>query len=269
MPRDIDEALRGWPYDANADEVSAREVRARDGRTVLQIRIDLGMLQMEVDGRPDGSRPGGFGTFLDYLRHRARRSRRRRKPEFAGIPAAWAMGVDHCAEADRELVQYYHRRVAFLALQDYGRALRDAEHSLALIDFIAEHGPSIDYVARHEQLRGGVLFDRTQAAAAIALEDGRPDGAIEAIREGIERLEHHQDELNELGEPDDFPGRDPAEDSSDALLVERLHRLESEIRAHFEVPKSLNEQLSEAVESEDYERAARLRDQIRSTERRR
>ena len=71
MRRDIDEALHGWPYEPEPGEVVAREVRARDGRNVLQIRVELGMLQMEVDGRPDGIRPHSFATYLDYLRHRA------------------------------------------------------------------------------------------------------------------------------------------------------------------------------------------------------
>ena len=71
MRRDIDEALQGWPYEPEPNEFVAREVRARDGRTVLQIRIELGVLQLEVEGRPDGVRPHGFATYLDYLRHRA------------------------------------------------------------------------------------------------------------------------------------------------------------------------------------------------------
>ena len=51
--------------------ILAREVRARDGRKVLQVRIELGVLQLEVGGRPDGLRPHGFVTYLDYLRHSA------------------------------------------------------------------------------------------------------------------------------------------------------------------------------------------------------
>lgn len=71
MRRDIDEALQGWPYDPEPGETVAREVKARDGRTVVQVRQELGILQMEVEGRPDGQRPHGFRTYLDYLRHRA------------------------------------------------------------------------------------------------------------------------------------------------------------------------------------------------------
>ncbi len=38
-----------------------------DGRDVIQMRVDLGILQMETNGRPDGNQPGGFATFLDSM----------------------------------------------------------------------------------------------------------------------------------------------------------------------------------------------------------
>src|ERR671916_2615171 len=100
MRRDIDEALQGWPYEPEPNELVAREVRARDGRTVLQIRIELGVLQLEVEGRPDGVRPHGFATFLDFLRHRA--AGRGLGP--GGKAVSWTMSSDHRSEADREFV---------------------------------------------------------------------------------------------------------------------------------------------------------------------
>lgn len=272
MRRDIDEALRGWPYDPEVDEVEAREILARDGRTVLQIRVDLGVLQMELDGRPDGARPRGFSTYLDYLRHRSKfRKRRRSQAAVETGPVGWSMSPSHCTEADRELVQFYHRRVAFLTLQHYDRALRDADHSLALMDFIADFGPTPEYVERHERLRGGILFDRTQASAALALERTSPEEAIDAIREGIDRLERLSRTL--LESEDDLDEYDPSdpfgvpEEAPTIAYVERLRRLEVEVRHHFEVPKTLREQLEEAVEHEDYEQAARIRDQMKSRSR--
>jgi protein-arginine kinase activator protein McsA len=44
--------------------------------------------------------------------------------------------------------------------------------------------------------------------------------------------------------------------------VEQLQKIEQEIRQRFLVKKTLREQLDEAVAREDYEQAARLRDQI-------
>ena len=62
MRRDIDEALQGWPNNADPGDVIVREIVARDGRKVLQIRVELGVLQIEVEGRPDGVRPQVLAT---------------------------------------------------------------------------------------------------------------------------------------------------------------------------------------------------------------
>jgi len=250
MRRDIDDALQGWPFDSNADGVIAREVRARDGRNVLQIRIELGLLQLEVEGRPDGVRPHSFATYLDYLRHRS-------TTRISGGKGPWTMSAEHCAEADREFAQFYHRRVAWLTLQRYDKALQDADHSLALMDFVRKFASDTDYIASHERYRGLVLFHRTQAAAALALERRKPEEAIDAVREGMDRLVDHQAAV--ATESDDTP--------NDAL-IEQLRILEREIRKNFAVEKTLREQLDEAVADEDYELAARLRDQIKAQARR-
>lgn len=172
-----------------------------------------------------------------------------------GEAPSWVMSRDHCAAADREFVQYYQRREAWLALQRYDRALRDADHTLALMDFVARHGIDEEYIASHERFRGLVLFHRTRAAAALALERRKPDEAIDVVRDGVERLAEHLRKWNEEHDPSDIPN---------GSLIEQLRVLEGEIRKNFAVAKTLREQLDEAVADEDYERAARLRDQIRA-----
>ena len=257
MFRDIDEALQGWVYEPEPGEIQAREVRARNGRNVLQVRIELGVLQLEVDGRPDGVRPHGFATYLDYLRHRA--ASRGLAP--GGKSPAWIMTDEHCEESDREFVQFFHRRVAWLSLQRYDRALADAEHTLGLMDFVARHGKDADYVASHERFRGLVLFHRTQAAAALALEQHRPEEAIDVVRDGIELLRRHQSAWEADDEAD---GEDDETEDLGNPLLEELASLEVKIRENFAVEKTLLEQLDEAVAREDYEHAARIRDQIRA-----
>jgi hypothetical protein len=250
MRRDIDESIQGWPYDPEPGEVVAREVRARDGRMVLQIRIELGIMQLEIEGRPDGVRPHNFASYLDFLRHRA--AARGLSP--GGKAPSWKMEEIHCAEADREFVQFYHRRVAWLSLQRYDRALKDAEHTLGLMDFVARHAPTPEYITTHERFRGLVLFHRTQAMAALALERRKPEEAIESVHEGIARLTSHSEEWSRQSD---------GEDSVNEPMIEQLKVLETEIRKNFAVAKTLKEQLDEAVASEDYERAARIRDLIR------
>ena len=56
------------------------------------------------------------------------------------------------------------------------------------MDFVCRHGDDDEYIASHERFRGLVLFHRTQAAAALALERRKPEEAIDVVRDGIERL---------------------------------------------------------------------------------
>lgn len=262
MRRDIDDALASWPYDHDASDLLAREVKARDGRMVLQVRVELGLHQMEVDGRPDGIRPHGFETFLDYLRHRA--ASRILAP--GGKSPHWTMNERQCVEADREFVQYHHRRAAWLALERYDKALFDADHTLALMDFVCRHAESEDFVASHERLRGLVLFQRTRAAVALALKRNRPDEAIDIVLDGAEALRAATAKLEAENARDD--DEDHSDETPNAALVEQLRILETEIRRNYHVAPTLKEQLSEAISKEDYERAALIRDQIEAKRKR-
>ncbi|GIW88310.1 MAG: hypothetical protein KatS3mg108_2634 [Isosphaeraceae bacterium] len=259
MPKDIDDALRDWPYKPDAGSLVARQVRARDGRWVIQVRQELGILQMEIDGRPDGLRPYGFRTFLDYLRHRAA-DRGLHAARSKTLPPTWTMHADLQSEFDREIVQFYQRRMAWLALHRYDRMLADAEHSLALLDFARRHCDDPEFVAGHERFRSLVLFHRAQARAALALERHEPELAVDAVREAVAAIEHHHDQWTQL--------HDEADETPALALIEQLHEIEREIRRSFNVRSTLREQLDEAVAREDYERAARLRDQIRAQSRR-
>lgn len=57
----IDHLLNDWPYEPDG---SVRLVKGSDGRDLIQVRIDLGVLQLEVSGRPDGMKPGRISIHL-------------------------------------------------------------------------------------------------------------------------------------------------------------------------------------------------------------
>ena len=235
---DIDQVLKHWKYEPG--EVAARLVRAGDGREVLQMRIDLGVLQLEVDGRPDGARPGGAETYFDFLLARSLHE----GPGFV-------LDDEQCAEADREFVQFYQRRICWLALRDFQNAVRDADHSLGLMDLVHSCSPSEEWTASHEQYRPFILFHRTQAAALAALEDSGAEAAVEAINDGLRRLRRCY-----AGEGADEERFDEGD------LVERLDELRESVREHYRVGRTLSEQLADAVEAEEFERAAQIRDEI-------
>src|SRR5262245_21753784 len=238
MSRDIDGVLRDWEY--RPDEVQARLVTAGDGRPVIQMRIELGVLQLEAEGRPDGATPHGRPTYFDHLRDRAAEA------EAAGRP--FVLDDEQCREADREFVQFYRRRVCWLALREFDRATRDADHTLAFMDFVRDHSPSEEYTVAHERYRGFVLFHRTQAAAACAAERDDPEAAVEAIRSGLARLR----DLFATHELEDVMEEDG--------MVRHLRLMEQRLRDRHNIGLTLREQLDRAIADERYEEAARLRD---------
>jgi UvrB/UvrC motif-containing protein len=240
VKQDIDFILENWEYQAGVAQ--ARLVQAKDGRQVIQLRIDLGVLQLETAGRPDGAQPHGHVSYYEYLKEQARLARKSQ--------ANFTLSEEHCQEADREFLQYYHRRMCWLALRQYERAIKDADHTLAFMDFVKTHSPTDEYLHAHEQYRGFVLFQRTQAAAALEVENSAPDKAIRELHEGLERLR------------DFFAFYEREEEMEDDRMVQHLRHVESTLRQQFQIEVTLEEQLQQAIADEDYERAARLRDKI-------
>jgi tetratricopeptide (TPR) repeat protein len=232
----IDFLLQGWQFEP--DSPCVRLVKGADGRDILQLRVDLGILQLETTGRPDGARPGGHETLLDMLCVRESQD------------ADFELEEETCVEIDREFVQFYHRRVAWLRLQRFELAIRDADHTLALMDFCREHSPCEEWTLQHEQHRAFVVFHRSQAAALSLIEEGDAEQAIESINDGLLLIEENFEDMGweEMYESDE--------------LVCRLAELRESLREDFSIGKSLKEQFDEAVQSEEYELAAELRDQL-------
>jgi hypothetical protein len=119
------------------------------------------------------------------------------------------------------------------------------------MDFVRDHSPGEEYTQAHEQYRGFVVFQRTQAAAALAVEREQPERAVDEIRSGLEKLrafftEHGlEEQLEENG------------------MVQHLRKMERSLREAHRIEETLQEQLDRAVANEEYEAAARIRDALR------
>lgn len=246
--RHIDDILAHWPYEPNS--LTVRVIAGRDGREVIQMRIDMGVLQLEMDGRPDGTRPHGAETYYDFLLGFALHE-----------GDDFELTEEQCNEIDREFIQYYHRRICWLKLQEYERAVQDADHTLGLMDFCGRHSPDQRWTLSHEQYRPFVLFHRTQAAALAQLSletaggDGRrnrAEAAMNEISQGLERLRQL------------FADSDAEDQFDEDELVMRLMDLRESLREQYQVGRTLREQLADAVAAEQYELAALLRDKLSS-----
>lgn len=234
---DIDDVLKSWPYEPGT--ISVRRVTAKDGRELIQMRVEMGLLQMETEGRPDGEHPHGYDTYLEWLEDLEARTPRR-----------FRLTEQHCGEMDREFLQYYHRRICWLALREFAHVVEDADHTLRLMDFAAQHSPSEEWTLSHERYRTFVLFHRTQAAALLELEQTRPAEAIRQIGTGLARIRQ-------------VFGAVEADDQFEAdQQVKQLVKLKDWLEQEYKIGPSLEEQLANAVAAEEYELAARLRDQI-------
>ncbi len=234
--RSLDRFLDQWPYEPGS--VKVRIVHGDDGRDVLQMRVDMGILQMEIDGRPDGHRPHGFESYYDYLL-----SEELRDEDFV-------LSEEQCLEVDREFVQFYHRRVCWLTLREFQRAVADADHTLAMMDLCTDHSPDEQWAVSHEQYRPYVLFHRIQAAALDKLDDQAAEAAVEELNKGL-------DQLRDL-----FEEHDAEEYFEEDDLVVRLVELRESLRDHYHVGRTLQERLQDAVAKEQYELAAKLRDEL-------
>lgn len=233
----LDSLLNSWPYDANS--LSVRECQGDDGRRLLQMRLDLGILQLETTGRPDGRTPNGFPSFLDFL-----------KSEQAKHNVEFVLDESLCQEIDREFVQYYHRRICWLAMREFESAIKDADHTLALMDFCREYSRDEQWTASHEQYRPFVVFHRTQAAALSELERREPQNSVQVINQGLEKIREF------------YVDNEAEEEFDEDELVSRLVELRESLRKQFDIGKTLEEQLNEAIATEQYELAARLRDEL-------
>jgi hypothetical protein len=234
---DIDRLLRHWAFVPGRPVV--RRVAGSDGREVLQMRVDMGLLQLEVSGRPDGERPQGFATYYDYL-----------------VAAAFDEGPqfelteERRVEIDREFYQFYHRRICWLALQEYARAAEDADHSLRLMDFTSANASDRQWAVMHEQYRPFVMFHQVQSRALVKLQENAPAAAVDVISAGL-------DSLAKL-----FASHGAEEHFEEDLFVTKLREMQASIKSQFSLGPTLAEQLAEAVAAEQYELAAKLRDKL-------
>ena len=241
--QDIDDILKQWPFDPLNVNVRLLESSHRE---VLQMRVDMGILQLEIEGRPDGNQFHGATTYYDYLRKQLQSSE------------DFALDEDNCLEIDREFVQFYHRRVCWLQLKEFSRAVRDADHTLGLMDFCKTHSPDEQWTISHEQYRPFVLYHRTQAAALARLDtDDDELENTEAAELAIEEVNDGLVKLHEL-----FVEYEAEDQFDEDELVQRLIEFREGLREKYDVGRTLAEQLEQAIEQEEYELAAELRDQL-------
>ncbi|HXU76904.1 MAG TPA: UvrB/UvrC motif-containing protein [Methylomirabilota bacterium] len=248
MDFDISHLLEHWDYQPG--QVVVRRFTAKDGKEKIQLRVDLGLLQMNAEGRPDGKKPFGHSSLFDHYQARLYKH----LAAHDGNPEGFSLKAEDCSKLQLEAVQYHHRYICLLQLEDYAGVVRDAERNLAVFDFVAKHTESEDLSWSLLQFKPQLLMVLARARGTQALQNDDYSLAVQSVEEGIEKIRAFYRESART---------EAAEQSGE------VHSLETwleEIRAKrpLSAREKLEQALNDAVKREDYEKAARVRDALRN-----
>ena len=243
MSLDLNSLLNDWAHESGA--IKVRKILGLDGREKLQLRIDLGMLQMEMTGRPDGQRPHNCESLLQYHQRRAARAEARGE--------SYELSTDDCNELQQEGIQYYHRYLSLFQINDFAGVIRDTQRNLDLFEFVAQHTEREEIAWSFQQFRPYVLMMNTRAKASILLGEGRFGDAMREIEQG-------RDAIEEFFQQSNFP--ELAQKSSEiAFLQEWLEEVSA--KRPLSRLEIMQREMEQAIAKELYERAAELRDAIK------
>lgn len=247
MSFDISPLLDQWDYQPG--QVVVRKFRGNDGVEKIQLRVDLGMLQMNAQGRPDGKHPHGRESLLDYYQAQLERFQQ----EHPGDEKGFRLTPEDCGRLQQEAIQYHHRYICLFQLEDFDGVLRDTDRNLKVFDFVQRHAASEDLAWALQQFRPQLLMMRIRAKGATALKANRYDQVLQLVESGLEEIRQFYREHERV---------DLMEQSGE---IQSLEAWVQEIQAKRPLTprQRLENALSEAVKNEDYEKAAEVRDALR------
>lgn len=234
-----------WAYEPG--QINVRKIRGADNRIKIQMRVDLGVLQMEVDGRPDGRKPHNQESLLDYHSRRLDSHKRRN-----GTELGYTLDADECREIREEAFQYYQRYLANFVLEDYEAVSRDTKRNLDVLDLCVKYAEEDEDRYALEQYRPYIVMMHYRSKGLAAVKNRAFRTALAHVECGLKILKNYFKEI----------GQARAYRSSDEVQV--LKMLRREIRRHLPVDPVLmaRKMLKRAVAEERYEDAARLRDEL-------
>jgi hypothetical protein len=238
---DISSALSGWSFEPG--QVNVRIIRGRDGKAKIQLRLDLGLLQMEVSGRPDGKRPHKHASELDYQLQRLKKHR-----AVNGGDADFQLTRRECQQLREESAMFYHRYLSLFVLGQYDGVVRDTRHNIGILNLCLKYGPSEHDRGILEQYRPYIIMMEGRARACAALRDGFVNTSIAYLRGTLRNVIHAY-------------GNPAASQSPEALILsDMIHDIRRQLPP--DPREELNRLLKKAVAGEKYEEAAQLRDQL-------
>jgi hypothetical protein len=249
MHYDISEVLRDWEYDRLN---STRKIKGNDGKEKIQIRLPLGIEQFEVDGRPDGKRPYGKESLLEFYRAKVEIYKKKRRTD-----EGFVLTREDCSKLYEEGLLYYYRYVLFFQLRDYERVVRDTERNMEYFDFVKKYAIEEEDRLAIEQYRPYIIRMNALGKGLAHLERKGYEEALTKIVEGIRTIESLPDMENATFTYEKGRSLGLLRGMTKEILRERP----------LSEKEKLRKELHQAIEQENYERAAQLRDRLYELER--
>jgi hypothetical protein len=259
MRRDISDYLSKWPYDKSN---SVRIIKGKDGRDKVQVRNPFGIEQFEADGRPDGKRPRRRESLLDYYLGQLEDYRKVN----GGLEIGFQLDSVACEGLKEESSMFYHRYSNLFGV-DFRRVLRDTNHNIQIFDLV--YGYAVDSEERlyYEEWRPYIIRMNRDAQVHLYMNDKEYDRALEHAVNAVAALHKLPPVVLKLQNvPVHMLHPEFAKQMQISLHVLDERIKEIKLLKEKEKPKAekIRKKLKKAVDSEDFEKAARLRDQIKS-----
>ena len=156
-------------------------------------------------------------------------------------------------ELFEEGVLFYFRYLHLFQLKEWTLTVRDTSRNLRVFDFVRRYAQRNEDRHHLEQWRPYILRLHTTARAMVEAEEHAHDRALRILRDGIDQIEA----LVEI----DNQTFNAERDRSVQELRETIAQVEKS--RPLSPVEQLEKQLQSAIESQAFERAAELRDQLR------
>lgn len=242
---DLQSTLRDWPYDP--EKISVRKILGADGIVRLQMRVELGIIQMEAEGRPDGLSPYGCDTLLDYHHKKLDKYRERN-----GTSLGFNLNPQDCYTLRLEAALFYRRYVSYFVLEEFDPLINDAGISLAIFDICRDYALEEEDRTTLEEFRPYVLMMHTRGLAYKALEENEPASALAHVNRGIL-------EINAIYEA---VGKAELLEECEELRILRSLAKDLSNKMPEDSLLSTRKALRDAIEHERFEEAAQLHEKL-------
>jgi UvrB/UvrC motif-containing protein len=249
MNTDITELLRSWKFDP---EANVRRITGADGVPMIQVRVDQGafqgILQVNLEGRPDGKTPHGMDFVLDF--YQAERDRHLAEH---GTDDGFSLDSAACQELFDESSRVYGRYIFLLQLKDYERVVRDTERNMEVFRFVRQYAEREEDRDNLHRWWPYILRIHAVARASRAADAEDFTEALQIVHEARERIMA----LDSMEAEEFHVELERSQEALDQLA------LELETRKPLSRREVLQQRLAEAIERDEFELAAILRDELK------